>query len=127
MKNPIKSCFFVAAFITLIFVSGCDLTPEAKVAIHQGNITAQEESRNFEAVKDKLTAKDPADVANIEAWKTLHSQALAEAAKAMADVDTRVNGPSISNMAGPIIPAQPTVKEMKKPAEKPFTYWGDNH
>lgn len=127
MKKSLKNYFFILAFVSLVFIPGCDLTPEAKVAVHEAAITADEEAKNFEAIKDKLGAKNPADADAIEQWKVLHSQALAANAKAMADLDTRVNGANAASMPMPT-PTPAAKKKMQihiqKVVEDPQT-WGE--
>lgn len=88
-----KKVYFCLFFCSIFLLTGCDkITPAGKQAIAEGAKTALERSRNFEAIKDKITAKNPEDVELIEQWKKLHSEGLAAEAKALADINTIVNG-----------------------------------
>lgn len=98
MKNR-KICGFLIVLLFSLSLVGCkhNLTDEGRKGIHNSAGTAFERSTNFEAVKSKIGAKNPADSDDIESWKVAHSNGLAAQAKALSDLDTVVNSvPTIS-------------------------------
>ncbi len=92
MRTRILS--FVVVILLSISLIGCrhNLTDEGRKGIHNAAETSQERSTNFDAVKGKIGAKNPADSEDVEAWKNAHSTGLAAQAKALSDLDIVVNG-----------------------------------
>lgn len=106
-----KKLLFLPLFF-VVFLSGCDLTPEEKIAIHEAALSAKATAQNFDAMKDKIQAKDPKDETLFEQWKADHSTSLNSAAAAMSDVDQRVNAKLLATLASKDLKAK---QDAKKP------------